>query len=144
MGALRKFDIHSERHFTIIRGRQATQKEARLPLVIKMFASCSIAAVLFVFLQAGSDADNVTRAFVGILVSLVGTLAVLVYKDYVRRMQQNEGRITDVAKVLDDKTDHLERKIDKAIRAFTGLLVATNPDKASEIYEVSEAFFKED
>lgn len=135
---LRKIE-QPERKFTVIHGKKSS--EARLPLTIKMFVSCSAAAFGFVLVQSASDADATTRAVVGVLVSLVGTLAFLVYRDVTRRLKDNDDAIKELK---DTAIRDLDHKIDKAIRAFTGILVATHPDKASEIYRVSEAFFKEE
>lgn len=144
MRALRKFEFESKRPFIVIQGRKAARNEVRLPLTIQMFASCIAAGMLFAFFQAAGDGDATTRAILGVLVSLVSALAWLVYRDVVRRMKENEDATKSVKAALDERTIHLEHKLDKAIRAFTGVLVATHPDKASEIYRVSEAFFKED
>lgn len=129
---LRKFEERAEHGLVVIPTKKVA-REVRLPLTIKMFLSSAALAIGFVFMQATEAVDPTTRAVIGLLVSLVGTLAFLVYRDVVRRTKSNEDAIRDV-----------EHKIDKAIRAFTGILVATHPEKAAEIYDVSEAFFRKE
>lgn len=147
--ALRKTEVQDERRLTLVPGKKLT--EVRLPLTIKLFISLSAAAIGYAMLQSATDADTTTRIILGILVTLVGTLSILVYKDLVRRGLENREAIKAVETAmnekderLEQKLDDLERKFDKAIRVFTGLMVATHTEKAPQIYEVSEAFFKKD
>lgn len=98
-----------------------------------MFSSVIVAGMALVFYQSAADADSTTRAIGGLLVTLIGVLAMLIYRDVVRRIGEVEK-----SKL---RTDH---KIDKTVRVFTGLMMATLPEKAAEIAEISEAFFRED
>jgi hypothetical protein len=134
--ALRKFaKLEPVRNLILIHGGEgkAKKKDYTLPLTIKFFTWCMGAGFMYALFESANDLDPSTKAIIGILASLVGVLAMLVYRDLVRRIQASE-----------DSTRDLGRKVDKSVRVFTGLLMATLPNKAAEIAAISEAFFKED
>ena len=131
MRALRKFEAPNVRRFTVLQGGKSA--EVRLPLTIKMFASCIAAGFGFVLVQSAPDTDVTTRWIWSVLVSLVSALAYIVYRDITRRIKETEDSIAS-----------LDRKTDKQTRMFTHLLTALFPERAAEISNIGEVFYRKD